>query len=162
MLFIQQLWENPQFFFAVAIIVIFSICCHEFMHAYIALREGDTTAADAGHLTLNPFRQMGLWSLIMFAFFGLAWGQVPVRHDLMRHRHGPALVAFAGPATNLALAFGFTMLCFVRQSSEAVRGAFFVMIMLLFVFIDQLYAVGAFLVGKLLFLLQSLVELFPG
>ena len=51
---------------------------------------------------------------------------------------------------------------FVRQSSEAVRGAFFVMIMLLFVFIDQLYAVGAFLVGKLLFLLQSLVELFPG
>lgn len=211
-LFIQQLWENPPFFFAVAIIVIFSICCHEFMHAYIALKAGDPTAADAGHLTLNPFRQMGLWSLIIFAFFGLAWGQVPVRHDLMRHRHGPALVAFAGPATNLALAVGFTVLCFVcfklqlgteftwemlyyagelnvvlfllnlfpvpgfdgwyilenffprfvRQSSEAVRGAFFVMIMLLFVFIDQLYAIGSFLVGNLLFLLQSLTEQFPG
>lgn len=179
---------------------------------YIALKEGDPTAADAGHLTLNPFRQMGLWSLIIFAFFGLAWGQVPVRHDLMRHRHGPALVAFAGPATNLALAVGFTVLCFVcfklqlgteftwemlyyagelnvvlfllnlfpvpgfdgwyilenffprfvRQSSEAVRGAFFVMIMLLFVFIDQLYAIGSFLVGNLLFLLQSLTEHFPG
>ena len=112
-LFIQQLWENPPFFFAVAIIVIFSICCHEFMHAYIALKEGDPTAADAGHLTLNPFRQMGLWSLIIFAFFGLAWGQVPVRHDRMRHRHGPPLVAVAGPATSLALAVGFTVLCFV-------------------------------------------------
>ena len=36
------------------------------------------------------------------------------------------------------------------------------MIMLLFVFIDQLYAIGSFLVGNLLFLLQSLTEQFPG
>ena len=211
-IFLAYLWEAPRLFWSLTVIVVFSICCHEYMHARVALFEGDSTAADRGHLTLNPLRQMGVWSLITFALLGIAWGQVPVNPGVMRRRHSHALVAFAGPATNLALAVGFTVLCFVcfklqlgteftwemlyyagelnvvlfllnlfpvpgfdgwyilenffprfvRQSSEAVRGAFFVMIMLLFVFIDQLYAIGSFLVGNLLFLLQSLTEQFPG
>ena len=50
-LFITYLWRAPQFFFAVAILVIFSVTCHEFFHAWCALKLGDSTAADAGHLT---------------------------------------------------------------------------------------------------------------
>ncbi len=109
-LFIENLWQNPPFFFGVGLVVIFSICCHEFMHAWMALKQGDDTAASREHLTLNPLKQMGVWSLVMFAFFGLAWGQVPVNPHKMRNRRSHALVAFSGPATNLLLALIFTLL----------------------------------------------------
>ena len=112
-LFIQYLFKDPQFFFTWLVFVVFSICCHEFMHAYAALKQGDSTAADAGHLTLNPLRQMGTFSLIMLAVAGIAWGAVPVRPYLMRHRHSDALVAFAGPATNFGLFLIFGILCFL-------------------------------------------------
>jgi Zn-dependent protease len=58
-MFIKLLFSDPRLFLSLALVVIFSICVHEFMHAYIALKNGDPTAADAGHLTVNPFKQMG-------------------------------------------------------------------------------------------------------
>ncbi len=109
-LFIQQLFESPRYFFAITLLVVFSICVHEFCHAYAALRQGDATAAERGHLTLNPLRQMGLFSLLMLALLGIAWGQVPVNPARMRHRYSPALVAFAGPAANLGLWLIFLLL----------------------------------------------------
>ena len=111
-LFINNLFRDPQFFFTWLVFIVFSICCHEFMHAYVALKQGDSTAADMGHLTLNPLKQMGLFSLIMLAVAGIAWGAVPVRPYLMRHRHSDALVAFAGPATNFALYLVFGLVGF--------------------------------------------------
>ena len=110
MLFIEQLWHNPYFFFSAAFLVIFSICCHEFMHAWVALKMGDPTAADAGHLTLNPLKQMGWFSLLRFAFFGLAWGQVPVNPGNFRKPGAAVKVALAGPLTNLVLAVLFLLL----------------------------------------------------
>lgn len=81
----------------------FSVCMHEFAHAYIALREGDDTAAASGHLTLNPLVQMGPVSLIVLCLIGITWGMVPVNPNRMRHRHSHGLVAFAGPAMNIIL-----------------------------------------------------------
>ncbi len=109
--FIAELFENPQIFLIWVLVAVFSICCHEFMHAWTALRQGDPTAADAGHLTLNPLKQMGLFSLLMLAICGIAWGAVPVRPEQMRYRYSDALVAFAGPATNyvLFLTFGIAL-----------------------------------------------------
>ncbi|MHB9140074.1 MAG: site-2 protease family protein [Victivallaceae bacterium] len=109
-LFINQLFTDPEVFFAKVLMVVFSICCHEYSHAWTALRQGDPTAAEQGHLTLNPLKQMGLTSLIMLAFIGLAWGQVPVNPQRMKHRYSEALVAFAGPAMNLILFFVFCLL----------------------------------------------------
>ncbi len=106
-LFLRYLWEDPRLFFSAAVIVCFSICCHEFMHAFVALKLGDDTAANQGHLTLNPLRQMGVVSLIMFCLVGIAWGQVPVDWRKLRGRFAPALVALAGPLTNLILGFLF-------------------------------------------------------
>ena len=110
-LFISWLWRDPYFFFGAAFLVVFSICCHEFMHAWIALKEGDSTAADEGHLTLNPLKQMGVFSLILLALLGLAWGQVPVDPANFRRRSSEVRVALAGPLTNLALAFIFVLVC---------------------------------------------------
>ena len=103
MLYITRFAADWRFYAALSLGVIFSICLHEFCHAWVALRQGDPTAADRGHLTLNPLKQMGLWSLIMFAMVGIAWGQVPVNPGRMRHRWSPALVAASGPLANLGL-----------------------------------------------------------
>ncbi|MDD5728908.1 MAG: site-2 protease family protein [Victivallales bacterium] len=108
--FISYLWEDPYYFFTWTVLVIFAICCHEYMHARVALWQGDPTAAEAGHLTLNPLRQMGPFSILMLAVLGIAWGQVPVDPVRMRHRHSNALVSLAGPLTNLALCIVFCVL----------------------------------------------------
>jgi Zn-dependent protease len=103
MLFIETLWKAPIFFFIQIFVVVVSVCVHELSHAWVALMQGDPTAAERGHLTLNPLKQMGPMSLIMLIFIGLAWGQVPVNPARMRHRWSHMLVAFAGPAANLGL-----------------------------------------------------------
>lgn len=111
--FITALWENPQFFFSWSLFVIFSICCHEYMHARVALMEGDVTAAERGYLTLNPFKQMGLFSLVMLALIGICWGMVPVNPANFRRKSSDLIVSLAGPLTNLALAIIFIVILFI-------------------------------------------------
>jgi Zn-dependent protease len=84
---------------------------HEFMHAYSALLLGDTTAQREGRVTLNPaahFDPVGFILGVMLAFgLGfLAWGKpVPVNPYALRFgRRGMAIVAVAGPLSNLAIA----------------------------------------------------------
>jgi Zn-dependent protease len=105
-MFVTKLWTAPQEFFLIVLVVVFSICLHEFCHAYAALLLGDSTAADRGHLTLNPLKQMGVFSIIMFLFLGIAWGSVPVDEQRLRARtsYGPLLVSLAGPFANFMLA----------------------------------------------------------
>lgn len=95
----------------VTLIVIFSVCLHEFFHAWMAFREGDYTAED--HLTLNPLKQMGFMSLIMLALVGIAWGGVPVRHELLKSKRSLLKIALAGPAANLLLLLIAWLLLFV-------------------------------------------------
>jgi Zn-dependent protease len=92
-----------------AVVLIFSICCHEYMHARAALWQGDDTAKLSGHLTLNPLKQMGVVSLIMMLMVGLAFGQVPVNRAKLRRPYGEAFVSFAGPFANLVLFFIFSI-----------------------------------------------------
>jgi Zn-dependent protease len=88
-------------------ILIFSLCFHEFLHGYMAYRLGDHTAARNGRLTLNPLAHLDPIGSLMIFFVGFGWAKpVPVnpvnfsnpRVDIMK-------VAFAGPASNLILAF---------------------------------------------------------
>jgi Zn-dependent protease len=90
-------------------ILVFSICCHEYMHARAALWQGDDTAALLGHLTLNPLKQMGWTSLIMMLLVGLAFGSVPVNRARLRRPYGEAVVSFAGPFANMILFFLFSV-----------------------------------------------------
>jgi len=84
---------------------------HEFMHAYTAYRLGDTTAQQQGRITLNPaahFDPFGFFMMILLALGAplLAWGKpVPVNPYALRGgRRGMALVAVAGPISNLVFA----------------------------------------------------------
>lgn len=109
-----------------AVAVIFSICVHEYCHARVALAMGDTTAANRGHLTLNPLKQMGIISLLMFLFIGFAWGAVPVDERMLRSRYkwGPFATSLAGPGANFVLGltawilFG-CILVFIKTSQES-------------------------------------------
>lgn len=112
---INTLFTDPRWFFISTLIVVFSICLHEFCHAYAALKLGDPTAAEEGHLTLNPLKQMGITSLLMLLIIGIAWGAVPVNPQNIRSRWKALLISVAGPLANLFLfavgwcAFGILM-----------------------------------------------------
>ncbi|MCA9307603.1 MAG: site-2 protease family protein [Phycisphaerales bacterium] len=83
--------------------VIFSICLHELGHGWAAIRHGDRTPIELGHMTWNPLVHMGQMSLLMFAIVGIAWGAMPINPTRMRGRHAEAVVSAAGPAVNAVL-----------------------------------------------------------
>ena len=86
--------------------VIVSICLHELGHGIAAIWEGDDTPRRTGHMTFNPLVHMGAYSIVAFLLIGFAWGLMPVNPHNFRHRRwGDAIVAAAGPAVNLILAF---------------------------------------------------------
>ena len=102
------------------VIVILSIVFHEVAHGYVANMLGDPTAKYAGRLTLNPIPHIdpigsvlvpGLLALTGSPFL-VGWAKpVPVNpHNLKWGDWGEALVAFAGPATNIVIALVFAML----------------------------------------------------
>ena len=98
----------------VAIILLAALPIHEFSHALIAYRLGDGTAKLLGRLTLNPivhFDPVGgtlliLTLLIPGSGFIFGWAKpTPVNPANLRGgRQSDALVALAGPASNLILA----------------------------------------------------------
>ena len=95
---------------AVMLLVAFPI--HEFSHALAAYRLGDGTAKLFGRLTLDPrahFDPMGGMLLVitmLISGFGFGWAKpTPVNPMHLRGgRRGEAIVAIAGPLSNLALA----------------------------------------------------------
>ncbi len=120
-MFAEYALRDPFFFFSWILIIVFSICLHEYAHARVALLKGDDTAARHGHLTLNPMVQMGWSSLIMLALAGIAWGAVPVNPGRMRGRSAHAQVAFAGPAANLLLCLAFALAAALAETFGATR-----------------------------------------
>lgn len=86
------------------VVVIFSICLHELAHGWAAIRKGDRTPIELGHMTWNPMVHMGQTSLIIFAVLGIAFGAMPVTPSRMKGRYAEAFVAAAGPAMNALIA----------------------------------------------------------
>ncbi len=97
--------------------IIFLLPVHEFAHAYVATKLGDPTAKNMGRLTLNPLAHVDpLGSLLMlFAGFGYAKA-VPVNIRNFRfekRKRNMALIAFAGPLSNVLMAFVFATAYFI-------------------------------------------------
>lgn len=102
---------DANYVFATIIAFVIGITVHEFMHAWSAFKLGDATAARQGRVTLNPvshFDPVGFIFMLLLAlgFAPIAWGRpVPVNPSLLRGgRHGMAITAVAGPASNLVIA----------------------------------------------------------
>jgi len=103
---------GPPFLIAHVIWVIASITLHELAHGWAAIKRGDMTPVETGHMTWNPLVHMGPMSLLMFAVTGIAWGLMPVDPSRMRGRYADAAVAFAGPLMNISLA----VICIVASA----------------------------------------------
>lgn len=99
---------NPtvEAFIAVAIIVLVAFPIHEFAHAMAAFQLGDSTARLFGRLTLDPRAHLDPMGAILLLVAGFGWAKpTPVNpYNLRGGRSGEAIVAFAGPASNLVLA----------------------------------------------------------
>lgn len=103
-MFINALESDPFFFVCVVVTVVVSIVLHELAHGVAAIWQGDDTPIKLGHMTANPIVHMGWFSLILLAMVGLAYGRMPVNPSRFRSRFGNAMVAAAGPITNVLLA----------------------------------------------------------
>lgn len=110
----RQVQEHLQQILLWILPVLAAVVFHEVAHGYVANQLGDSTAARAGRLTLNPLAHidpMGtilvpLILLITNAGFLFGWAKpVPVSYAALRNpRRDMILVAAAGPAMNLLLA----------------------------------------------------------
>lgn len=103
-MFLEYLQTNQRFFFAVVITAVVSITLHELAHGIVAIWYGDRTPIETGHMTLNPVVHMGGMSLLLLVVAGISWGLMPVNPRRMRGRDAEAMVALAGPVSNILLA----------------------------------------------------------
>lgn len=101
------------------IIIGLVIAIHEAAHAFAANRLGDPTARLLGRMTINPLSHVDpigtiliplVLLLLNFPVFG--WAKpTPVNPlNLKKPRRDSAIVAFAGPSSNFAMAIVFALL----------------------------------------------------
>lgn len=120
------------FFIFQLIVLLFSVVVHEVAHGLMALRLGDHTARLAGRLTLNPIKHIDpIGSIILPLALTLIPGGIvfgwakPVPYNpynLKNPKKGGALVAAAGPLTNIALAGIFSLILRLGYGASAVMG----------------------------------------
>jgi Zn-dependent protease len=94
--------------------LLLSMTIHEFMHAYVGFRLGDTTAMQNGRVSFNPLHHIDpvmtvllpAVTLLLFHAPILAAKPVPFNPSRLKYgEFGTALLALAGPLSNLGLAF---------------------------------------------------------
>ncbi|HSX15221.1 MAG TPA: site-2 protease family protein [Candidatus Saccharimonadales bacterium] len=99
--------------------VLVAMTVHEFMHAYVGFKLGDTTAMEHGRISFNPLHHIDpimtvalpVITILLFRFPFLAAKPVPFDPRQLKYgEYGAALLAAAGPLSNLVLAFGVALL----------------------------------------------------
>jgi len=92
--------------------IIIGFTVHEFAHAWVALRLGDDTAQRMGRFSLNPLRHIDLIGFLLLLTVGFGWAKpVLIDRSKLRHpRRDDALIAVAGPFSNLLLSVAGTAL----------------------------------------------------
>ncbi len=117
-----------------ALPLIFAITLHEVAHGWVASWFGDQTARLSGRLSLNPIKHIDpigtiavplLMLLVSNFIFG--WAKpVPVDARNMRHpRRDMAIVALAGPVSNLLMAIAWGFIAKVGLWAELSGNAWF-------------------------------------
>lgn len=138
------------FIFQIAILI-FSVVVHEVSHGYAAYLLGDSTAKYEGRLTLNPLKHLDFFGSIFLPLllfisgsgFLIGWAK-PVPYNpfnLRNRRWGEAIVAVAGPLSNVAVAVVFGLLLRFGVSMGVAESVEVLKITSFIVFINLLLAV---------------------
>ena len=102
-----SLWLFLVFFGSVVGALLVGITFHEFCHCLAAFSLGDPTARNMGRMSLNPKVHLDPVGTLLLFVAGFGWGK-PAPVNPYRLRTGPksgmALVAAAGPLSNLVIA----------------------------------------------------------
>jgi len=89
--------------------ILIGLTVHEYCHAMAAYKLGDNTAKDQGRITFNPIKHIDPIGFLFIIFAGFGWAK-PVQfnpENLRNLRRDKALIAVAGPLSNIALALVF-------------------------------------------------------
>ena len=89
--------------------IVIGLTVHEYCHAFAAYKLGDETAKSDGRLTLNPMKHIDPIGFLFILFAGFGWAKPVSFNDknLKHPRRDKALIAAAGPFSNLILGFAF-------------------------------------------------------
>lgn len=100
--------------------VVFAITVHEVAHGWVAKKLGDNTASMLGRLTLNPIKHIDpigtllIPGILLLTGTGFIFGwakPVPVDgRNFKKPLHDMALVAIAGPVSNLLMAIAWALI----------------------------------------------------
>ena len=88
-------------------VVFLTLPIHEWAHGFVSTKLGDPTPRWQGRLTLNPMAHLDVMGAIGILLFGIGWAK-PVQVNARYYKNpkwGMALVALAGPLSNVILAF---------------------------------------------------------
>ncbi|MBU0546964.1 MAG: site-2 protease family protein [Patescibacteria group bacterium] len=104
------------------IILLLSVILHELAHGYTALSLGDSTAKDAGRLTLNPLNHLDFFGsfLLPLSLFIITSGQGPIfgwakpvpinSYNFRDQKKGIIKVSLAGSFANFLIAIFFGLI----------------------------------------------------
>ncbi len=86
--------------------IIIGLTVHEFSHALVASRCGDSTSRDQGRVSLNPLKHIDLMGFIVLLVAGFGWAK-PVQFNegnLRNPEKDVMKIAMAGPLSNAIIA----------------------------------------------------------
>ena len=110
---LDLLFTSPLSFVVIFGGIIIAIGIHEAAHCYMADYLGDPTPRSLGRLTLNPLAHLdpvGTLVILVTGMFG--WGKPSPfdPYNLRNPQRDTALIALAGPVSNLLLALGLSLI----------------------------------------------------
>jgi Zn-dependent protease len=130
--------------------IVFAVTVHETAHGWVASKHGDHTARLLGRLTLNPIKHIDPIGtiliptlLLLFGGFVFGWAKpVPVDwRNLRNPKRDMAIVAAAGPISNLLMAFFWALFAKIAYMMTHNPQSFFVLMGAAGIFINLILAV---------------------
>src|ERR1700694_2308697 len=90
--------------------MLLGLVLHEYAHARVAVARGDQTPRLDGRLSLDSSHHLDPLGTIAILLIHFGWAkQARISPSRIHHRFDPALVALAGPATNILIAIALSI-----------------------------------------------------
>ena len=129
---LSTLFTNPLVFLIWAISLVVALTIHEYAHAKVADTLGDPTPRANGRVTLDPRAHLDPLGTILILVAGFGWGR-PVEFDpynLRNPKRDTALIALAGPTSNIILAIILSILANLLGADNLITSIIPLMIMM--------------------------------
>ena len=130
---IIELLKDPKSLFLWFLALLIAITAHEFSHAWAAYKLGDSTAKNAGRMSLNPLVHLDPLGTLMIFLVRFGWGKpVPVNPNNFKDpRIGNAIVSIAGALANFFIASIFSIVYYFLGQEGTLFSNFLLIVIIL-------------------------------